>query len=773
MSTRFDLGVVTAYAYAVEGGYTGTEAEFTALLGNIALDLEQIENLSVTVETLPAGSSATASYADGVLSLGIPKGDKGDKGNTGATGPTGATPDISIGTVTTGAVGSDAAATMTGTPEHPVLNLTLPRGATGDVTNLADTFSSSKAYTAGEYVIYNDLLYVFTANHAAGAWNASHVSQVKVGGELTALKEDFNLSLNLLEDGSYTVTSSILTLQKGIDVNTGVETNLTGYDTWAASDYIPIIEGVNVIKSNAATGSNSYGYAFYDANKQFINGSGVGSYNNFIVYPQTNYKYIRFTSYNADGNHNSIYLTCFTDKSFNSIIDSLTVIGNEYLKVNNVLITLEKAIVAPNGNEISFPGYNTWGCSDFIPIPIGTYKVISNAESNSGYYGYAFYDENRQYISGSTAPYLNGLSVIVPNSARFLRFTDYRADGNHSGIYVKFDGNKYGFHNEESATLESVINDATILKGNYTLNSSIVLTKNQHIQGNQCVITVGSNGRIIMNKGTSISGVKFVGDWTPTRQSGDGITYPSAGYVPLISNNDLATGNSDAMFGTNKNTTNAVIYMQYDMSYNSEIENCIFENFDRLAIFAGGQRHQEKNNPIIHDNYFSDCRMGIYVEGEFARIYANEYLRCIIGCTLRGGNANNFGEIFKCCDCGYYYPYYDGNTAHNEIVSCEAAHCGIAGIYVRELRASLGSQITGCQFVDSPIIGLTVNNLSFVGCRIDTYIKYNNGKGNSFVCSNIGKSYLYSNALFDVPSDTLITLNRGLGNVQDSEVNTN
>ena len=86
-----NLGHATAYAYAVAGGYTGTEAEFIELLGNIADDLEQIENLTVTVETLAAGSSATASYSTGVLHLGIPKGDKGDKGDTGATGPTGPT----------------------------------------------------------------------------------------------------------------------------------------------------------------------------------------------------------------------------------------------------------------------------------------------------------------------------------------------------------------------------------------------------------------------------------------------------------------------------------------------------------------------------------------------------------------------------------------------------------------------------------------------------------------------------------------------------------
>lgn len=45
---------------------------------------------SVTVQTLDAGSSATASLSDGVLALGIPKGDKGDTGAAGKDGAAGA-----------------------------------------------------------------------------------------------------------------------------------------------------------------------------------------------------------------------------------------------------------------------------------------------------------------------------------------------------------------------------------------------------------------------------------------------------------------------------------------------------------------------------------------------------------------------------------------------------------------------------------------------------------------------------------------------------------
>lgn len=52
----------------------------------------------------------------------------------GPEGQKGDTPNFSIGTVTTGDPGSPAAASITGTPENPVLNLTIPKGNTGEVT---------------------------------------------------------------------------------------------------------------------------------------------------------------------------------------------------------------------------------------------------------------------------------------------------------------------------------------------------------------------------------------------------------------------------------------------------------------------------------------------------------------------------------------------------------------------------------------------------------------------------------------------------------------
>lgn len=135
------VGLGTAYGFAKAGGYEGTVAEFTELLGNIAIDLARIENLSVTVTTLPAGSQATASLNGSVLSLGIPKGDKGDKGNTGETGaPAGfgtvsATVDSSVGTpsVEVTASGADTAKNFA-FAFHNLKGQKGDKGDTGDVT---------------------------------------------------------------------------------------------------------------------------------------------------------------------------------------------------------------------------------------------------------------------------------------------------------------------------------------------------------------------------------------------------------------------------------------------------------------------------------------------------------------------------------------------------------------------------------------------------------------------------------------------------------------
>lgn len=85
-------------------------------------------NATMTATALETGSAPTATVttaSDGhkVITVGIPR------GNTGAT------PQISV-QVATGAAGSEASVSVSGTAENPVIHLTIPRGNTGSIENL-------------------------------------------------------------------------------------------------------------------------------------------------------------------------------------------------------------------------------------------------------------------------------------------------------------------------------------------------------------------------------------------------------------------------------------------------------------------------------------------------------------------------------------------------------------------------------------------------------------------------------------------------------------
>ena len=126
--------------------------EAKKLKGSQLIDYVTFNVISVTVETLPAGSQATATYneATGTLSLGIPQGEQGNIGPANT---------LTIGTVTSGA---EASATITGDAPNQVLNLVLQQGEQGSaaptITNIAIrqsdyhmivTLSDGTSYDAG------------------------------------------------------------------------------------------------------------------------------------------------------------------------------------------------------------------------------------------------------------------------------------------------------------------------------------------------------------------------------------------------------------------------------------------------------------------------------------------------------------------------------------------------------------------------------------------------------------------------------------------------
>jgi hypothetical protein len=103
---------------------------------------------NLTIGSVTTGDTAnaiiTGTAEAPILNLTLPKGQKGADGEKGDKGDTGATPNLSIGTVTGG---TEAAATITGTAEAPVLNLTLPKGEKGDKGDPGSSGSSTGGVT--------------------------------------------------------------------------------------------------------------------------------------------------------------------------------------------------------------------------------------------------------------------------------------------------------------------------------------------------------------------------------------------------------------------------------------------------------------------------------------------------------------------------------------------------------------------------------------------------------------------------------------------------
>lgn len=128
--------------------------------------------------TYTNGKTTTYTVTNGADGPKGDKGDKGEKGDAGDTGPqgetgaqglkgdTGATPNIQIGTVQTLEPGQQATASMSGTPENPLLNLGIPKGEKGDPGKDAESGSSATPRqqmqnTNTTVTLQPNILYVF------------------------------------------------------------------------------------------------------------------------------------------------------------------------------------------------------------------------------------------------------------------------------------------------------------------------------------------------------------------------------------------------------------------------------------------------------------------------------------------------------------------------------------------------------------------------------------------------------------------------------------
>ena len=186
----------------------------------------------------------------------------------------GVTPDITIGTVTTGAPGTDASATMTGTAENPILNLTIPRGDTGKQGEQGQPGQDGAPGEKGETGATPVITVTATVDNSVGTPSV----QVTKSGTTAAPAFAFafsNLKGDTGEVGDISasdITSGILPVARG---GTGVG-NLNSAmadliqasttSTIGASEYIP---------AASLSGSTAYRYTFTQL-KDWLVSQGLG-----------------------------------------------------------------------------------------------------------------------------------------------------------------------------------------------------------------------------------------------------------------------------------------------------------------------------------------------------------------------------------------------------------------------------------------------------------------------------------------------------------------
>lgn len=150
----------------------------------------KIDDMTITATGLAAGAAPTAELTEVGghynIVLGLPKGDKGDPG---------ATPQITV-QVKTGEPGTAASVKQTGTAEAPVIELTIPRGDTGNIGSL--TINGKTPDSAGKVELTAADVGALSGTDATLTQAGEAADAQKVGEELNA-KVDQSDALTLEE----------------------------------------------------------------------------------------------------------------------------------------------------------------------------------------------------------------------------------------------------------------------------------------------------------------------------------------------------------------------------------------------------------------------------------------------------------------------------------------------------------------------------------------------------------------------------------------------
>ena len=540
-------------------------------------------------------------------------------------------------------------------------------------TSLAPAFSTSTAYTAGQYVTYNGGLYRFTVDHAAGSWNSAHVTAVNFGGEVYDLKSTFqridktlsdNLIMNLFDPSTITEGK----YKKASDGTIGTNA------TWFYSDLIHVIPGVDYIISGNNVLSSQIAFYASEAISSFVSGAtGVGN-DVIVVTAPAGANYMTLSGAIADADSYVIvtneYLPGFTYsyKEIDKIKQMLPL--NLFNKDTIVTGKYKRASDGGIGNSSVF------FYSDLIPVVAGeTYYLNKNNQCQLAFYATPMIGS---FVSGLAPSGTARFSFVVPANAKYMTLSGYIADAptlwitkgftsntNPSGNMVEFFDSRYNTQVEE----------LTIEVGTSGYDYTSVLEAVEFVRNNNIV-----NAIVKIHPGT----YDLIAELVALRGQSFIDNYTSSEYTSPTGLKGIFLGNNIKIIGDNPTNTKIVCrYTGSNTSFKSDWS--VFHVYNNQFTLSGLTVVANNVRYCVHDD-------GRVIFGNETGIienctFINEFLNygALIGAGLWGDAAR---YIRNCQFINHqsnqaereaisYHPNTGSNACevHIDNIYCEA--CGV------------------------------------------------------------------------------------------------
>ena len=351
-----------------------------------------------TVSTGAPGSNAqvinTGTNNAAVFNFTIPRGDAGAKGDNG----TGAT--VSVGTVTTGAAGSNATITNSGTNTQAVFDFTIPRGDKGTDGNAADISNLTHAAASKATPVDADEIPLIDS---ASTWTLKKLTWANIKAALTSAflprtGGDIDGNINLTGNSRKIAADfSNSTLGNRTIFQTNVTNGVTGL--YVAPNGTSQISGVSVTSSSDIANSSIGGITQFNTDFRISSSaSGSGTYVPMTFYTNG----IERMRIATDGSFAFAGNVSVTGNARRIVGDmSNTTLGDRVTLQTSTPNALSILGIMPSGIG-TISGYRTHGGNDPANASVGDLVILGGSEVrlNSGAVGTGSYLPMTFYTNG-------------------------------------------------------------------------------------------------------------------------------------------------------------------------------------------------------------------------------------------------------------------------------------------------------------------------------------------------------------------------------------